>query len=122
MTRKPETVQEYIDTFPATARPLLIELRELSLAHAPGASEGLKWGNPAYCLDVILFVFSGYRDHGNMVFTPTTLQAHLGELDGYRTGKGSVQLPYNRPIPTELLARMIEYRIRELHDDGVMWR
>lgn len=122
MATKPATVQEYIDTFPATARPRLIELRELSLAHAPGASEGLKWGNPAYSLDVILFVFSGYRDHANMVFTPTTLQAHLGELDGYRTGKGSVHLPYDQPIPTRLLGRMIDYRIRELHDDGVKWR
>lgn len=122
MSRKPETVEEYIASVPAPARQRLVELRQLVRAQAPDASEGLKWGQPAYWDDVILFMFSGHRDHANIVFTPSTLQAHLPELDGYATGKGSVQLPYDVPVPSGLLARMIAYRIRELHDDGVKWR
>ncbi|MBM6621469.1 DUF1801 domain-containing protein [Micrococcaceae bacterium RIT802] len=122
MATKPETVDQYIDSFPTDARRRLVELRELVRSHAPAATEELKWGNPAYSLDVILLVFSGHRDHANLVFTPSTLQAHLGELDGYGTGKGSVRLPYDQPIPADLLGRMIAYRIRELHDDGVKWR
>lgn len=123
MTRKPETVQEYLEALPTEARSRLDALRQLALAQAPGASEGLTWGQPAYSWrGVILFTISGHRDHANIVFTPTTLQAHLGDLGGHTTGQGSIQLPYDLPIPTELLARMIEYRIRELHDDGVKWR
>jgi uncharacterized protein YdhG (YjbR/CyaY superfamily) len=37
------------------------------------------------------------------------------------TGKGSVQLPYADPVPTELLGRMIEYRVKEFKVDGVRW-
>lgn len=122
MATKPETVDQYIDSFPTDARRRLVELRELVRSHAPAATEELKWGNPAYSMGVILLVFSGHRDHANLVFTPSTLQAHLGELDGYGTGKGSVRLPYDQPIPADLLGRMIAYRIRELHDDGVKWR
>lgn len=123
MTRKPETVQEYLEALPADARSRLDALRQLALAPAPGAAEGLTWGQPAYSLHgVILCVISGHRSHANIVFTPTTLQAHLGELGGYTTGRGSIDLPYDQPLPTALLARMIGYRIRELHDDGVKWR
>lgn len=122
MARKPETVDGYIDPFPEPARRRLVELRDLCRAHAPAAVEELKWGNPAYSMGVILFVFSGHQAHANMMFTPSTLEAHLPELDGFATGKGSVRLPYDRPIPAGLLARMIGYRIRELHDDGIKWR
>lgn len=122
MERKPVSVEQYIAGFPPEARRRLVELRDLSRAHAPNATEELKWGNPAYSMGVILFVFSGHKAHANMVFTPSTLQAHLAELEGFDTGKGSVRLPYDQPIPDRMLAKMIEYRIRELRDEGVKWQ
>lgn len=115
-------MDEYIESFPEPARNRLRELRELSRRHAPGATEGLKWGHPAYSLGTILFVFSGHKKHANIVFTPSTLAAFVDELDGYTTGKGSVQLPYGTDAPTEVLARMIAHRLREYEDDGVTWR
>lgn len=121
MAKKPETVDEYIESFPEDAQAVLRELREISLANAPQTTEGLKWGNPAYWVETILFVFSGHKDHANFVFTPSTREAFADELPGFKTGKGSVQLPYTDPVPIELLGRMIEYRIRELETDGVKW-
>ncbi|WGW10582.1 DUF1801 domain-containing protein [Saxibacter everestensis] len=121
MTTKPETVEQYIDSFPDVVRQRLQELRELSRSNAPDAVEGLKWGSPAYSSGTILFVFSGHKKHANFVFTPSTLRAFIDELDGYATGKGSVQLPYDKPVPSEVLGRMIGYRIREYEDDGVKW-
>jgi len=118
---KPVTVDEYIESFPDLARERLGELRDLSRAHAPEATETLKWGAPAYSVETILFVFVGFTKHANFVFTPSTREAFAGELAGFRTGKGSVQLPYAEPVPTELLARMIEYRVKEFEADGIRW-
>jgi len=122
MVSKPETVDEYIDSFPAEARARLRELRELSRLHAPHATEGLKWGNPAYWVETILFVFSGHKSHANFVVTPSTLEAFVPEVGGRTTGKGSIQLPYTEPVPVRLLGRMIDHRIREFTEDGVRWR
>lgn len=120
---KPKTVDDYIDAFPAPARELLQTLRELAHTAAPETAEQLKWGKPAYLhvRGTILFVFSGYQAHANVVFTPSTREAFTSALAEFKTGKGSVQLPYDQPVPTELLARMIQYRIREFEVDGVKW-
>lgn len=119
---KIETVDEYIESFPADVQPRLRELRDISRTHAPDATEGLKWGTPAYSLEVILFVFAGYKHHANVVFTPSTRAAFDHKLTDFTTGKGSVQLPYSQPVPTELLGDLIAYRIHEYTEDGVKWR
>jgi hypothetical protein len=45
-------------------------------------------------VETILLVFAGYAEHANFVFTPSTREAFADELSGFRTGKGSVQLPH----------------------------
>ncbi|GAB3529912.1 iron chaperone [Arthrobacter monumenti] len=121
MVDKPSTVDEYLDAFPGTAQALLRQLREISRAGARNAVEGLKWGSPAYSLESILFVFSGHKRHANFVFTPSTREAFANELTAFKTGKGSVQLLYTEPVPSELLGRMIQYRLKEFEVDGVKW-
>ncbi|WP_026821171.1 iron chaperone [Arthrobacter castelli] len=121
MDKKPETVDEYLASFAGPAQALLRQLREISRTGVPRATEELKWGNPAYSLDTILFVFSGHKNHANFVFTPSTREAFAGELADFKTGKGSVQLPYSAKVPSELLGRMIQHRLKEFETDGVKW-
>ncbi|MDK8434401.1 MULTISPECIES: DUF1801 domain-containing protein [unclassified Brevibacterium] len=119
---RPGNVDEYIETFEdAEKRDFLRRLRDLSRAGAPTAGEGLKWGNPSYFLDTILFAFAGYSKHANFVFTPSTKEAFADRLTDFETGKGSIKLYYDRAIPAELLTEMIAYRIREFEVDGVKW-
>ena len=122
MGAKPTTVDEYLGGFPQPAAARLHELRSLSRTAVPDANEGLKWGSPAYSLGTILFIFAGYKDHANFVFTPSTLEAFAGELTGFTTGKGSVQLPYRDPVPADLLGRMIGHRVAEFQEHGVLWK
>lgn len=119
---RPGSVEEYIGSFDEPVRPFLQELRELSLKCAPKADESLKWGQPAYSQRTILFVFAGHRHHASFVFSPSTRKAFAAQLHGFKTGKGSVQLPYDRSVPRELLTEMIQYRTRELEVDNVLWK
>lgn len=118
---KPTTVDEYIGSFDEPTQSFLARLRALSREAAPQATEGLRWGSPAYFVDTILFVFAGYARHANFVFTPSTKAAFSAELSEFTTGKGSIQLPYDQPVPCELLKRMIAHRIVEFDTDGVRW-
>lgn len=119
---KPETVDDYIAAFTeAHHREFLTRLRHLSRDLVPQATESLKWGNPAYSLDTILFAFAGYAKHANFVFTPSTKAAFADQLQDFDTGKGSIKLPYGQETPTELLAEMIAFRLREFEVDGVKW-
>ena len=120
---EPATVDEYISTAPPLGRALLSELRALSREVVPDAVEQIKWGHPAYVHPdgVILFMFSGHKAHASVAFTPSTRAAFEAELTQYRTGKGTVALPYGTPPPRRLLIRMIKHRVREHEHDGVKW-
>lgn len=118
---RPSTVEEYLAGFEGPARERLEELRDLARREVPQATEELKWGTPAYSTRTILFVIAAYRHHANIVFTPSTREAFADRLGDYETGKGSVKLPYDRPVPGELLAEMIRYRVDECEEQGVTW-
>ncbi|SFS32027.1 iron chaperone [Saccharopolyspora flava] len=118
------TIDEYLDGFTGEKRELLAELRRIARETVPEASETIKWGNPAWVhpSGTILFAFSGHAEHTNVAFTPSTKEAFAAELAEFDTGKGTVKLPYGRPVPEDLLRRMITYRLREHEDHGVLWK
>lgn len=115
------TVEEYLAGFAGAHAARLRELRALCLAAAPEAEETLKWGSPAYVDDTILFQFVGYTSHANVAVTPSTREAFEGEFGDYETGKGTLKIPYAAPLPTELVRRMLDYRVREFAERGVRW-
>lgn len=120
---RPRTVDEYIEGFTGPARETLVRLRALAHEAAPEASEAIKWGYPAWVhpSGTILFMVSGHARHAGVAFTPSTREAFDTDLADFATGKGTVKLPYDQPVPDDLLRRMIAFRVREHEDDGVLW-
>lgn len=120
---RPETIDEYIEGFTGPARELLEQLRRLAREAVPQANEAIKWGCPAWVhpSGTILFMVSGHARHASVIFTPSTRERFDADLTGWATGKGTVKLPYGDPVPAELLRRMIESRVREHEDEGVLW-
>lgn len=120
---KAETTDEYIEGFGGQGRELLEQVRILAHEAVPEATEAIKWGTPAWIhpSGTILFMVNGYTKHANVVFTPSTRAAFDADLADFTTGKGSVKLPYGRPVPGDLLRRMIAYRVREHEVEGVRW-
>lgn len=118
------TVSEYIDRFSGEQKAKLQELHAIIRKNLPDTDEMLKWGAPA-TLDkdgMILIVFSGHKDHMNLVGTPSTLEAIRDELGDYETGKGAIRLPYDKPLPTALIKKMLHHRADEYHKHGVKWK
>ncbi|MCO1338661.1 hypothetical protein BJH93_07120 [Kocuria polaris] len=121
---KIDDVATYLADFDGTALTMLTDLRALCRDDSVGAVEDVRWNQPAYIHSsgTILFTFSGHTTHANMVFTPSTLEAFGEELADQKTGKGSLRLPYDEPLPVDLLTRMIRYRIDEHEQEGVLWK
>ena len=120
---RPRTVDEYIEGFAGPARETLEQLRALAHEAVPQASEAIKWGYPAWVhpSGTILFMVSGHARHAGVAFTPSTREAFDADLADFATGKGTVKLPYDQPVPNDLLRRMIAFRVREHEADGVLW-
>lgn len=120
---KPKTVDEYIASFPDDQKAKLSEVRTIIKSALPDTTEALKWGAPA-TIDkdgMILVVFSGHKQHMNIVGTPSTRAAFQDRLSDYETGKGSIKLPYDKPLPARLIEDFVLYRAKEYRNDGVKW-
>jgi uncharacterized protein YdhG (YjbR/CyaY superfamily) len=109
-----ETVDEYIGSFPAGLQEILHKLRALIIEKAPGASESMAYGMPAYkTYGKPLVYFAAFEKHIGFYATPTGHEYFAKELSAYKQGKGSVQFPTNQAIPYELIGRMVEFRVYE---------
>ena len=112
MATKTETVEEYLDAQPESVRAKLEELRSVIRAAAPGATEGISYGVPAFKLGTPLVGYGAAKDHiGLYVMDPAVIVAHSAELADYKTSKGSISLPMNEPIPVDLVRTIVRARV-----------
>lgn len=111
---KPATVAAYLATFPAEVQRLLQQVRETIHQAAPEATESISYGMPAYKLNGRpLVYFAAFKHHLGFYATPTGHAAFAAELAGYKEGKGSVQFPLDKPLPLELISRIVQFRVTE---------
>lgn len=107
------TVDEYIAEFPPEIRKVLEELRALIKSLAPGATEKISYAIPTFHWNGNLVHFAAFERHIGFYPTPSGIEAFREELKPYKTAKGSVQFPLDQPLPTDLIRRMVEFRVAE---------
>ncbi len=110
-----KTVDEYIKGYPKEVGEKLKAIRALIKKEAPKAIEGISYGMPAYKLNgKPLVYFAGYVAHIGFYPTPSGVKSFKKDLGMYKTSKGAVQLPLDKPIPTALLQKIIKFRVKEV--------
>ena len=113
------SVTEYLNAQPEQTRNALLELKDCILNVEPNSTELLNYNIPAYALiengkREQQIMIAGYKKHVGLYPHPTTMEKFEPELTEYKRGKGSVQFPLDKPLPIELIERMIKYRIQLL--------
>lgn len=104
-------VDAFIAGYPPKTRGLLEELRALIRENAPGAAEKISYGIPTFTLNGNLVHFSGYERHIGFYPGSEGISAFEAELAGYKRAKGSVRFPVDRPLPRDLIARIVRFRV-----------
>lgn len=115
MTKKStaSSIEEYIAEFPPETRKALEELRALIKAAAPGATEKISYAIPAFFLNGSLVWYAGFKNHIGFYPRASGIEAFKEELRPYKSAKGSVQLSLGQPLPTDLIRRIVEFRVEE---------
>lgn len=110
-----DTVAEYIDTFPADVQKILKKIRSTIRKAAPKATESISYQIAAYKLDgKVLIYFAGFSKHVSVYPAPRTAPEFAEELAAYKGGKGTAQFPLDKPIPYELITRIVNFRANSL--------
>jgi len=113
--RKFRTVNEYISKSPKNVRDILQELRRIIGESAPAADETISYGIPTFDLDGRHLVhFAAYKNHIGFYPTSSGIEAFKKELSSFKTSRGTVQFPLEKPIPFDLVKRIVEFRVKEI--------
>jgi len=112
---KPATVAEYLAVAPDDRRAGLEALRRTVTAAAPQAEECIAYDMPAYRLNGRFMVsFGAYKRHYSLFPASRVVLDTLGEeAAAYAKGKGTFQFPADRPLPLDLVARIVRVRVDE---------
>ena len=118
---KPATVDEYIKAAPKEAQKKLRAIRAVLKKVAPKAKEGLKWGYPVFEEGRILFSYSAHKSHVNFSPTGPAMKPFKEELAEFKTGKDTIQFPYDEPLPKALIRKIAAFRARQVKEADARW-
>jgi Uncharacterized conserved protein len=116
--RKFKDIDEYIQSFPPDVQKILELFRKVIHENAPEAEEAISYGMPTFKLNGNLVHFAAFEHHIGFYPTPSGIEAFKEELAPYKHAKGSVQFPLDKPIPYDLVKRIVRCRVKEALDDG----
>lgn len=109
-----KNIDDYISTFPKEVQERLTEIRKLIKKEEPTVMESISYGMPSFKLNgQPLVYFAGYKSHIGFYPIPSGIEKFKKELSVYKQGKGSVQFPQNKPLPVDLIQKILKFRIEE---------
>jgi uncharacterized protein YdhG (YjbR/CyaY superfamily) len=107
------TIDEYISPFPKDIQKILEAVRKTIKESAPEAEEAISYQMPTFKLNGNLVHFAAFKNHIGFYPTPSGTEKFKKEISVYRSGKGSVQFPLDKPIPLSLIKKIVKHRVKE---------
>ncbi len=111
--KTPQTIDEYIAGFPKDIQALLQNIRKTIRTAVPDAEEKISYQMPTFFLKGNLVHFAAFKSHIGFYPAPTGIDEFKEELSAYAGGRGSVRFPLDKPIPYDLIRRIVRFRVKE---------
>lgn len=113
-TKKPASLDEYISGFPNDTKKALEQVRAVIKKATPDAEETISYAIACFKRNgKYLVYFAGHKNHISLHPVPTENEEFEKDFSQYKTsGKGAIQLPLNKPMPLELIAKIVKYRLK----------
>jgi uncharacterized protein YdhG (YjbR/CyaY superfamily) len=109
----PRNIDEYIAGFPDHVQEILEKIRITIRKAAPDAEEAISYQIPTFKLKGNLVFFAAYKKHIGLYPAPRGNEEFKEELASYEGGKGTVRFPLDKPIPFDLIKRIVKFRVKE---------
>jgi uncharacterized protein YdhG (YjbR/CyaY superfamily) len=107
-----KTIDEYIATFPPNIQTLLQQIRVAVHEAAPEAEEIISYQMPAFKQNGVLVYFAAFKNHIGFFPTASGIEAFQDKLSAYKTSKGTIQFPLDRPLPLDLIREIVRFRVK----------
>lgn len=114
------TVDDYINHQPAEVQKVLQRVREIVKKAAPKAEEVISYGMPAIKQHSVLVYYAAAKNHYGFYPTSKPIVVFKERLAEYKTSKGAIQLPYDKPVPVKLITDIVKYRLKEDNEKAAL--
>ena len=108
-----ESIDEYIELFEPNIQKTLHEIRNFIKKEVPEATEKISYSMPTFYLYGNLIHFAAFKDHYSFFPSPSGIVSFEKEIAPYRAGKGTLRFPIDKPIPWDLIKKIIQFRVNE---------
>ena len=115
ITPKPKDLDEYITRFPPDTQEILKQIRTTIKKIVPDAEETISYGIPTFNLNgTYLIYFAAYKKHIGFYPVPSRIEKIDKEFASFKTsGKGTIQFPLNKPMPLNLIIKLVKFKVKE---------
>lgn len=114
MTKQFATIDDYVSSFPADVQLILQQIRQTVHDVVPTADESISYQMPTMTVDGRLLIhFAAWKNYISLYPTPTGDQAFEEEIAPYRAAKSTVRFPLRKPIPDDLIRRLVALRVAQ---------
>ena len=111
-TAPAKNIDEYISRFPADVQLSLEKLHKTIRSAAPKAEEVISYQMPAYKYHGIVVYFAAHKNHIGLYPTAACIEAFKKELSAYKGSRGTVQFPFDKPLPLGLISQIVKFRVK----------
>jgi len=105
----PKTIDDYIAAQPERVQPILNQVRHAIRFVLPDAEERISWRMPTYWQKHNIIHFAAFKKHFGIYPGDKAIEHFADRLTEYKTSKGAWQLPYDKPVPLELIAEIAKW-------------
>ena len=106
------SIDAYIAGFPRDVQEILKQVRATIKKAAPGATEAIKYRLATFVLNENLVHFGAFKNHIGFYPTASGIEAFKDKLSPYKSSKGAVQFPIDKPLPLSLIAKIVKFRVK----------
>jgi uncharacterized protein YdhG (YjbR/CyaY superfamily) len=117
-TSTPQTIDEYIAGFPENVQVLMQQLRKTINETAPEAKEKISWGMATFTLEGNLIHFAGNKKHIGLYPGAEVIEAFKEKLNTFKTSKGTIQFPLDKPMPLQLVAEIVSFNMERRKEEA----
>ena len=114
--KKFKTIDEYHQSLPADVREVADTMRRIIREVAPRAEETISYNIPTFKLKENLVHYAAFKEHIGFYPTPSPMKEFSDDLSAYKTSKGGVQFPLDKPLPKTLIKKIVKHRLKEVSE------
>lgn len=111
--QKYQTMDDYIESFPKDIQKILEAVRKTIKESAPEAEEAISYQIPTFKLNGNLVHFAAFKNHIGVYPGSEAIKVFKKEFGFYKSSKGAVQFPIDKPMPLALIKKVVKYRVKE---------